>query len=131
MAKLAPGYVNWCNGSFFRLWMLNMFSKLISRLSSKSTSDLIKIPFVTGLLLMGTSIVLLDRTPQSRNLVSGLLIPLGFFAWGFAGIPMIIRKEMPWLIIIKGWFAVLEGIAILVTCWGVAIILSVVLLSAR
>ena len=44
---------------------------------------------------------------------------------------MIIRKQVPWLMTIRGWPAVLEGIILTVIGWGLTIGIWVGLLSAR
>jgi len=108
-----------------------MLNKFFSRFSKMKTFDLIKIPLVVGFIFTFASILLYGRAGYFGNLIGSFLISFAFFSWGFIGLPMIIRKEMPWLITIRGWWAVVEGVAFLIIFWGGAIVFFVSLLSGR
>ena len=108
-----------------------MFKKLIVRCSTMATVDLIKIPLAIGFLFSVASMALFSSTSHLGKLTGGILLSVAFFVWGLMGLPMIIRKEMPWLIMVRGWFAVLEGVVLLLGCWATAIIFAVVVFSAK
>ena len=53
--------------------------------------------------------------------MENMIINFVLFLWGVAGIPMIIRREAPWIITIRGWPAIAEGLFMVVACWGLII----------
>jgi len=106
-----------------------MLRKILREISSARTIHLVIIPFVIGLILMLLAWELGGRKGM-EHYIGGLLLSLAFFVWGFMGLPIILRKEIPWLITIKGWFAVVEGVVLMLTAWVVAFILLGVFLSA-
>jgi hypothetical protein len=51
-----------------------------------------------------------------------ILIDLMVFLWGLSGIPVIIRRELPYLIPIRGWNAVVTGIFMILGSWFIIIV---------
>jgi hypothetical protein len=51
-----------------------------------------------------------------------VLFDLTLFLWGLSGVPIIIRKEIPGFIIVRGWSAVVTGIFITAACWTILIV---------
>jgi len=107
-----------------------MFNRLIYWLSHTTTYKLVMIPLAVGMASL-TIGAFIGGAGSVANFIGRLLIVLGFFAFGLMGLPMVIRKEMPWLIHIKGWPAVIEGVALLVCGWVASIGLAWVLFSPK
>lgn len=107
-----------------------MFKKIVNILSAMKTIYLVLIPVALGILLILISLGL-AMISQSANQIGNFLIPFAFFIWGFTGLPMIVRKEVPWLITVRGWLAVAEGIFLMLGLWWVAIILTQAMLSGK
>ncbi len=105
-----------------------MTKRLISTLSNMQTSRLIALPLIIGVLLMFTSMLLLIGSNLLGKFLGVYLLPAAFFVWGSTGLPMIIRREMPWLFFVTGWLAVAEGIILVFSLWGVAIAILVSIL---
>ncbi len=107
-----------------------MFKKAIKLLSKMETLHLILLPVAIGILIILISLGL-TSTGYIGHQIGSFLLPLGLFVLGFMGLPMIVRKEVPWLITIKGGIAVVEGIVLLLIWWGVAIGFVGLMLSER
>ena len=107
-----------------------MFKKLLSIISNMKTIYLVLFPVALGVLLI-LIFLGLAKIGDGENQAGSFLIPFAFFIWGFTGLPMIIRKEVPWLITIRGWLAVAEGIFLMLGLWWVAIILTQVMVSRK
>jgi hypothetical protein len=107
-----------------------MFKKIISSLSKTKTINLVMLPVAIGISIILVSLVVAD-TGHIGNKIGGFLLSLGLFVLGFMGLPMIIRKEVPWLITIRGWIAVVEGVILLLIWWGAAIGFVTLMLRAR
>lgn len=60
-------------------------------------------------------------SPKYDPLIQGLCIAVGFFFWGCLGMIMIIRKEVPQIIMIKGKPAVILGLIFTVSSFGVTL----------
>jgi len=88
------------------------------------------IPLAVGMASLTIGAFIGNAGPVA-NFIGRLLIVLGFFAFGLMGLPMMIRREMPWLIHVRGWIAVVEGVGLLVCGWVAAIIMAWVLFSAK
>ncbi len=97
-----------------------MFEKIVNSLSRMKTIHLVMLPVLSGLVPIFIFLWLGSAGYRDTSMQYFLLI-LTFFLWGFMGLPMIIRKEVPWLITIRGWPAVAEGILLVLIWWGVAI----------
>jgi hypothetical protein len=107
-----------------------MFKKIINSLSKWETIHLVMLPVAIGLLpLFG--FLLLGSAGYRDTPIQYFLVSLMFFSWGFMGLPMIVRKEVPWLIVFRGWVAVVEGVALLVMGWGLAIGFMVIMFKAK
>ena len=94
------------------------------------TIHLVMLPLAIGMLPISVFLWLSTAGYRDTKL-QYLLIGLTFFIWGFMGLPMIRRREMPWLIRIRGWLAVAEGVLLLVIWWEVAIVFIGLMLRAR
>jgi hypothetical protein len=108
---------------------MQMLKKAIDRFSKMNTIDLVNIPLFIGFLLFILSAIILT-IGHIGNIVGVYIIILTFFIWGFMGIPMIIRKEFPYLTI-RGWMAVAEGFVFVLFGWGISIVLLVVMIRGR
>jgi hypothetical protein len=87
------------------------------------TIHLIMLPVGIGLAIIVISIWVAGIGPIGKQVGLGLLT-LGLFVLGFMGLPMIIRKELPWLTTtIRGKFAIFEGVVLMLIWWGLAIAL--------
>jgi len=106
-----------------------MFKKIIYILSNMKTQHLVVLPIAIGISVLLIALGL-GKTSHIGNQIGRFLLPLGFFVWGFTGLPMILRKEVPWLITIRGWAAVAQGVFLMLGSWSIAIILLVVLLRS-
>jgi hypothetical protein len=108
-----------------------MINKIINFLSKWQTIHLVMLPVVIGILIMLISIGL-GNTGHIGNEIGRFLLPLGFFVWGFMGLPMIIRKETPWFMgTIKGWIGIAQGVILLLMGWGLAIGFLILMLNAN
>jgi hypothetical protein len=110
-----------------RARILNMFKKFIAFFSRMTTKRLLDLFLLIGLALWILSGVFLYIAPY----IGGLLFILGLVAFGFMGLIIIVRKEFPWIIPIKGWLAVVEGVIFLVFGWVAAIGMIWILLIRR
>ena len=107
-----------------------MLKKIRNILARMETRYLILLPLLIG----AVPLIILFSLPKaeySGTPVAEFLILLTFFTWGLMGLPMIIRKEAPWLIPITGWLAVVEGIVITLASWTVVIMLTVVAIRGK
>jgi hypothetical protein len=99
-----------------------MIKDFLTRLNTMSTMKLMWLCGLVGLgFMLGGMFVF--NTGGFGKQIGGFFLPLGFLVWGLIGIPMIIRRELPWSIPIRGRIAVVQGIVLLVT----GIVLSVFL----
>ena len=94
---------------------IGVFEKLISM----KTSHLVLLPLIISLapililMLIGSDGY--HGTPLQLTF-AGLI----FFLWGAAGLPIMIRREVPWFPSMNGWMAIAEGLIILTIGWGIA-----------
>ncbi|HVN14509.1 MAG TPA: hypothetical protein VMT73_02120 [Anaerolineales bacterium] len=107
-----------------------MLNKIINALSKWKTIHLVMLPVAIGLIPL-VIFLLLGSAGYRGTSMQGLLLVFTFFIWGFMGLPMVIRKEMPWLIIFRGWIAIIEGVALMLVWWALAIIFIGIMLGAR
>ena len=107
-----------------------MFKKIFNYFSKWETLSLVLLPIGIGLLPL-FAFFSLGSLGYRGTSIGGFLLSLTTLCWGFMGVPMIIRKQVPWLITIRGWPAVLEGIILTLIGWGLTIGMWVSLLSAR
>ncbi len=107
-----------------------MVDRLVSRFSLITTYQLVMIPLAVAITLLTIGAFILGAGPPA-NFIGRLLIILGFFALGLMGLPMVIRRELPWLIHLKGWPAAIEGVALLICGWAATIILAWVFFSPK
>ena len=110
------------NFGLIRAWKEQMLKRLISLVSEIQTIYLVLVPAAIALLIIWLTLEFGG---------GDLLIPLALFVWGFMGLPMIIRREVPWLITIRGRIAVLEGIVVMVLSWAAAFIILAALLGGQ
>jgi hypothetical protein len=66
------------------------------------------------------------RETPAQVIASGIT----FFLWGCTGLPMMVRKEMPWLPKAPGWVAVVQGALFVIIGWGIAFGFAVALLNS-
>ena len=99
-----------------------MFKNIANFLSKKETFHLILLPLAISLLPFSI-FLLLGSLGYRDTPIEHFLLLIVIFLWTFMGLPMIIRKEVPWLITVRGWLAVTEGIFLMVGLWVVLIIL--------
>ena len=94
-----------------------------------STMKLMWLCSVVGLgFILGGMVIL--NTGGLGKPIGGFFLPLGFLVWGLIGIPMIIRRELPWSIPIRGRMAVVQGIVLLVTGIVLSVFLWIVILGS-
>ena len=98
-----------------------MFWKAIRKtIASKSTRELALFPVICSLLPL-LLLILISHGHYSGTPTQGLLIELMLFLWGSSGIPIILRREDPGIVVVRGWSAVAIGILVIVTSWGAII----------
>jgi hypothetical protein len=97
-----------------------MSKKIFAVLSKMKTIHLVMLPVIIGILIILIALGV-ARLGSIGNQIGGFLLAFGLFVIGLMGLPMIIRKEIPWLVTIRGWIAVVEGIILLVIGWGLAL----------
>lgn len=85
-----------------------------------STSVLVACIFIVGLLPM-IPVLVSDSAPNFKKLgaVPGLLTS---FIWGFTGVVIVLRKEYPAFVTLRGCPAVLIGAIGTVVAWGFALL---------
>ncbi len=111
-----------------------MFKNILARLNTMSTQLIgLCIALSLGFMLGG---VLIARAGGVAYLIGGFFVPLGFLFWGLTGVPMIIwgmslviRRELPWLITIRGWLAVVGGIVLVVMGILISVLLWTIMLG--
>lgn len=83
---------------------------------SWATKNLFVILGVTGLLIgfLATQIL---PVPFTGKIYELLIVSIIFFLWGLGGLVVIIRRELPQLIPIKGKLAIVYGVFMMVFCW--------------
>ncbi len=107
-----------------------MIKKILVHLNTMSTIKLIGLCMIAGLgFILGG--VLLASAGGVGKLIGGFFVPLGFLFLGLMGVPMIIRRELPWLITIRGWLAVAEGVILVVFGIIASVILWIVILGGN
>ena len=98
--------------------MLN--EKITEKHVAMKTAQLVMIPAMGGMLLI-LILVGIGFAGYRGTLAYFILSGLTFFLWGCTGIPLIVRKEVPYLSIMSGWAAVVVGLIFLVIGWGIAL----------
>jgi hypothetical protein len=93
-----------------------MYKKIVKWLSSLSTKQLIVIPGLVSLVPISI-LLLFSKGGYSARPIEDFLIPLTLFILGFIGLPMIIRKEAPGVIVLHGKLAILQGVLIMFCFW--------------
>lgn len=97
-----------------------MLKTITNSRNAMRTGHLVMLPLIVGLLLILILVVLRYAGYQNtvaQNIVAGLT----FFLWGCTGLPMIIRKEIPWFTRAPGWVAVVQGVLLLIIGWTIAL----------
>ena len=104
-----------------------MFKKIIDAVSNPEFDilTLTMLPVIVGLLIIAWSVAFV-KMGYIGDRLEGFLVALGLFVWGFSGLPMIIRKEVPLVFmfrvsVIRGWFAIVYGLFTAVGCWVASI----------
>lgn len=95
---------------------------------SWATKNLFVILFVTGLLIGFLATQFLP-VPFTGKLYEFIIFSFILFLWGLGGLVVIIRRELPQLIPIKGKMAIVYGIFIMVFCWGLALISLIIVIA--
>ncbi len=99
-----------------------MFKKIINYLGKMDTIYLIFLPIAVSLLPFSI-ILLLGSMGYRDTRIQRFLLLMIIFLWGFMGLPIIVRKEVPWLVTVRGWLAVAEGVFLMLGLWVVVILL--------
>ncbi len=107
-----------------------MFKRIVNFLSTLQTIHLILLPVAISLLPLAVFGVLGSAGYRGTPL-QGLLLLLVIFLWGLMGVPMIIRKEVPWLMAIRGSLAVVQGIVIMLLSWAIILLWAGVIFRGR
>jgi hypothetical protein len=81
---------------------------------------LVMFPYLVSLLPLAL-LLLFFPGRYSGTKIEDLLISSMVFLWGLSGIPIMIRRELPYLISIRGWYAVATGLMIACSFWGLLI----------
>lgn len=94
------------------------FVKYVGYLTeSYSSRMLIGIPFLLGLIL----ITLWGLNKTLSNIQNFILVCITFFIWGFCGIVIIIKRELPGTFAsLKGIYAIIIGAMVTIFFWGLA-----------
>jgi hypothetical protein len=92
---------------------------VITNKRSWATKNLFVLLGVSGLLIGFLATIFLPL-PVTGKSYEFLIVSIIFILWGSGGLVVIIRRELPQLILIKGNLAVLYGIVMMVFCWVVA-----------
>jgi hypothetical protein len=105
-----------------------MIKKFIARINTLSTMQIMWLCCVVGLgcMLGGMSIF---NAGGFTKPIGAVLVSLSFLFYGLIGVPMIIRRELPWNIPVRGGIAVVQGIGLVVIGTVGFIILFIVLLG--
>ena len=103
-----------------------MIKKFLTRLNTMSTMQLMWLCGLVGLGFMLVGMLIFNAGGLTK-LIGAVLISLGFIFYGLIGVPMIIRRELPWLIPIRGRQAVVQGISLVVVGIMGSIILCIVI----
>jgi hypothetical protein len=107
-----------------------MFKNLLARLNTFSTMKLIWLCILIGLGFVVGGILIASIGGVAMQ-IGGFFFPLGFLCWGLTGVPMIIRRELPWLITVRGWPAVFEGVVLVIAGILSSVILWIVILGGN
>lgn len=102
------------------LWRFDMLTSITKLLSTMKTIHLIMLPMVLSLVPI-IILVWIGSAGYRQTLAQNILSCITFFLWGCVGLPMIVRKEVPWLVTVRGWVAVVEGVILLLIGWVIAI----------
>jgi hypothetical protein len=94
------------------------------------TIHLVMLPVVFSLLPF-IIIVIMGSAGYIDTPIQRFLLILTFFLLGFMGLPMIVRKETPWFITLKGWVAIVQGVVLMLIWWGIDIGFVILMLSKR
>ena len=105
-----------------------MIRKFLARLNAMSTTQLMWLCGLVGLGLILGGMRIFNAGGLTK-LIGALFIPLGFLFYGLIGAPMIIRRELPWQIPIRGRLAVVQGISLVVVGIVGSIILCIIMLG--
>lgn len=99
---------------------VGMLTKIKNPQAVMKTLHLVLFPVVISLLpisvLVWTGSAGYRDTP-AQSILSGVT----FLLWGSMGLPMIIRKEIPWASTAPGWVAVVQGAILILIGWGIAL----------
>jgi hypothetical protein len=105
--------------------MLEYLKRLISGMK---TSQLILLPGAISLFPFLAYLVV-SSGHFSGNPLEVFLLLLMLTSLGFTGLPMILRKEAPGLISVKGTLAILQGLLIMIGFWFPAVLITVSLIG--
>ena len=104
------------NLSVFIKWIKNSLNRI-------NTYLLFITPFLLGFCCLFLILIIAPGKYSGLPFQTFLII-LAFFLMGCAGLPIIIRRELPLILFnLEGPFAVLNGIVILALGWGIAFLL--------
>jgi hypothetical protein len=105
-----------------------MIKAFLTRLHTISTIKLVWLCGVVGLAFILGGMFLFNAGGLAKP-IGGFFIPLGFLVCCLTGIPMIMRRELPWNNVIRGRIAVVQGVVLLVVGIVLSVLLWVVLLG--
>ncbi len=108
---------------------MTLWRKIRKKLAGMSTRQLVMIPILVSLLPL-LVLVLISQGGVVGTGLQKLLIYVMVFLWGTTGIPLIVRREDPGIVVIYGWPAVAMGVVMLIGSW-VFIIYSIITEGTR
>jgi hypothetical protein len=110
-----------------------LWEKIKTVTKNMNTLQLMMLPIICSLLPLVLFMLIAPHGRYSGTIVEKILAELIIFLWGLSGIPIIIRKELPVmtrkkfssLITIRGRYAVVSGIFIIILSWMVILGMSI------
>lgn len=95
--------------------------RFFSRLSSLGTGWLVLLFIVAGSVPFAI-LRLVYGGHYSGTWPEDILIGLAFTLWGCIGLPIVIRRETPGLVRIRGKWAVVDGLLVMLCFWSIVVI---------
>jgi len=95
--------------------------KISAIVTKMSTRQLVLLPLLASLIPI-IALVLVSPDHYSGTEIHNILIDLIFFLWGLSGIPVIIRKETVGLVVVRGGWAVIQGIVMTIIPWTLIVV---------
>lgn len=96
---------------------------------ARKTVHLVLFPLMISLLPI-LLLARIDHAGYHDTPIQSILSGAAFFLWGCTGVPIITRREIPWLPAAPGWAAVLQGTIFLMIGWGIAMGFAILTVSS-